>query len=74
MTQTPQSFKNMSKQIGTFKVNSGRFAVSSDIEKEAILLGRNAANTNKSTVGAVNCLGEYLSEKRFARSRSHIRC
>ena len=56
----------MSKQIGTFKVNSARFGASSDNEKEAILLGRNAANTNKSTVGAVNCLEEYLSEKGLA--------
>ena len=53
----------MSKKIGTFKPKTGRFGASSETEKQAILLSRNADNTNKSTVGAVNMLNEYLAEK-----------
>ena len=53
----------MSKQIANFKPVSGRFGVSTDAEKVKILTERNAKNTNKSTIGAVRCLEEYLKEK-----------
>ena len=54
----------MSKNIsGKFKVNSGRFGVSTEEEKSVILEERGAKNTNKSIKSAVQCLEDYIRFK-----------
>ena len=61
----------MSKQL---KPRLGRFGVSSEDEKQEILPGRNADNTNKSTTGAIKCLEEYLSEKGLPDLQHTLNC
>ena len=48
-----------------FKINTGRFASTSDEEKAKILEQRTAKNTNRSTKTALNCLSEYLQVKKL---------